>query len=424
MNKKTVIPKLRFPEFVATGEWDEHTLGDIAERITEKVGNRQLITLSISAGVGFVSQTEKFSRDISGNQYSNYIYLRKGELSYNKGNSKKFPQGCVYELTEYNEAAVPNAFISFRFFDGYVSDFYKGYFDNNFHGMQLKKFITSSARSDGLLNINPTDFFSIVLPTPQEEAEQQKIADCLSSLDDLIAVENKKLEALKMHKKGLMQKMFPVEGKTVPEIRFKGYADAWEQRNLVKVTTKIGSGKTPKGGSSVYVDNGIPLLRSQNINHDKVDLSDVAFISVEVDSEMKSSRVQQHDVLLNITGASIGRCAVYSFLENANVNQHVCIIRPNSETNAYFVQLNLSSDNGQQQIDNNQAGGGREGINFQQIGEIKFSFPSFSEQTTIGKFFRNLDEVIAAQAEKIEALKTHNKGLMQGLFPSAQEVFE
>jgi type I restriction enzyme S subunit len=181
MNKKTILPKLRFPEFIHTGAWDEYALSDISGRITKKVGDRQLITLSISAGIGFVSQAKKFSRDISGNQYVNYIHLRRGELSYNKGNSKKFPQGCIYELTEYDEAAVPNAFISFRFYDKWITDFFKGYFESNYHGKQLKAFITSGARSDGLLNINPTDFFSIVFPVPKKKEEQQKIADCLSS---------------------------------------------------------------------------------------------------------------------------------------------------------------------------------------------------------------------------------------------------
>ena len=168
MSKKTLEPRLRFPEFLETGEWDAHTLGDISDRITDKVGNKKLTTLSISAGKGFVSQAEKFSRDISGNQYKNYIHLKKGEMSYNKGNSKTFPQGCVYELIEYTEAAVPSAFISFRFYDAHIADFYKGYFENNFHGAQLKRFITSGARSDGLLNINPTDFFSIVLSAPKK----------------------------------------------------------------------------------------------------------------------------------------------------------------------------------------------------------------------------------------------------------------
>jgi len=213
--KKGVVPRLRSPEFRDAGPWEVKRLGEIADRITEKVGNLKLVPVSISAGKGFVTQKEKFGRDISGRQYKNYIRLKKGQFAYNKGNSKAFPQGDVYQLREFNEAAVPNAFYSFEFKVDYVSEFFTGYFENNFHGRQLAKFITSSARSDGLLNISADDFFSIILPVPSDREEQQKIADCLSSIDEVIDLHTKKLEALKAHKKGLMHQLFP----TLDEVR-------------------------------------------------------------------------------------------------------------------------------------------------------------------------------------------------------------
>jgi type I restriction enzyme S subunit len=203
------VPVLRFKEFINSPEWDIITLDEITNKIEDKVGDKQLTTVSISAGFGFVSQAEKFSRDISGQQYKNYVVLKEGDFAYNKGNSKKYPQGCVYKLKEFKEAAVPNAFICFRFKENSVADFYQGYFENNFHGKQLQKFITSGARMDGLLNISPVDFFSIILPTPKSKKEQQKIADCLSSLDDLISAQSQKVITLKQHKKGLMQGLFP-----------------------------------------------------------------------------------------------------------------------------------------------------------------------------------------------------------------------
>ena len=229
--KKEIVPKLRFPEFGTSEGWKKYKLRELADRITKKVGDNKLVTLSISAGIGFVSQAEKFSRDISGKQYCNYIYLKRGEFSYNKGNSKTFPQGCIYELKEYDEAAVPNAFISFRFKENLVPSFYQGYFDSNFHGKQLVRFITSGARSDGLLNISPIDFFSIVLPSPVKKEEQQKIADCLSSIDELIDTESRKLKALEKYKKGLMQKLFPAEEKHCLNGDFLNFKDV-ENGNL------------------------------------------------------------------------------------------------------------------------------------------------------------------------------------------------
>lgn len=113
-----------------------------------------------------------------------------------------------------------------------------------------------------------------------------------------------------------------------PKIRFKGYTDEWEQRKLNEVTVKIGSGKTPSGGKSAYVDTGIPLIRSQNVNDDKVDFNDIVYIDELTDESMANSRVFTNDVLLNITGASIGRSAVYKGLDQANVNQHVLLDQP------------------------------------------------------------------------------------------------
>ena len=202
-------PKLRFPEFQTSGEWDMLHLNQISSRITTKVGKSQLTPVSISAGVGFIAQTEKFGRDISGDQYYNYIELNKGEFAYNKGNSKKYPQGCVYKLEEFDKVAAPNAFICFRFNDNVIPDFFKGYFDNNYHGRQLQNVITSGARSNGLLNISADNFFNIILPTPKDKKEQQKIADCLSSIDSLIKATEDKIALLKAHKKGLMQQLFP-----------------------------------------------------------------------------------------------------------------------------------------------------------------------------------------------------------------------
>lgn len=185
-----------------------------------------------------------------------------------------------------------------------------------------------------------------------------------------------------------------------PKIRFKGYQEDWEQRKLGDITVKIGSGKTPSGGKSAYVETGIPLIRSQNVNGDKVDFADIVFIDEATDESMANSRVYTNDVLLNITGASIGRSAVYKGLESANVNQHVCIIRPTEGYQPDFIQLNLSSDNGQKQIDASQAGGGREGLNFQEIGKIQFYFPSLNEQKCIGRYFNSLDHLITLHHRK------------------------
>jgi len=202
----------------------------------------------------------------------------------------------------------------------------------------------------------------------------------------------------------------------VPEIRFKGFAAAWETFELGEITTKIGSGKTPKGGRSGYLLGGIPLLRSQNIVKDTVDYKGIVFISDDIDEEMRNSRVLKNDVLLNITGASIGRSAVYRVDEPANVNQHVCIIRVNQQHHSDFIQLSLTSTRGQKAIDHSQAGGGREGLNFQQIGNFSFQFPSRIEQIQISTYFKELDQMIELHQRKHNKLAKLKQAMLQKMF--------
>lgn len=202
-----------------------------------------------------------------------------------------------------------------------------------------------------------------------------------------------------------------------PDIRFNGFTDTWEQRKLGDVSIKIGSGKTPKGGKKNYEHEGIPLLRSQNIFNDKVNLNDVVYITTEIDEDMANSRVQKDDVLLNITGASIGRSAVYELPFKANVNQHVSIIRPSDGVNPYFIQLSITSQKGKKQIELNQAGGGREGLNFQNIAKMSFDFPSLEEQEKLGHFFVQLDNTIALHQRKYDKLVIVKKSMLKKMFP-------
>lgn len=208
----------------------------------------------------------------------------------------------------------------------------------------------------------------------------------------------------------------------IPNIRFVEFTTDWEKHTLKDCTDKIGSGKTPKGGSSIYEKSGIPLLRSQNIHSNKVNFEDVVYITEAIDKEMSNSRVKQKDVLLNITGASIGRSAVYFYDKIANVNQHVCIIRPNSNVDSNFIQLNITSSKGQKQINLNQAGGGREGLNFQQIAKISFYYPKWKEQKKIGSFFNLLDDAIFFQQQLLNDHKQLKKAMLQKMFPQKGET--
>lgn len=413
--KKEIVPKLRFPEFGTSEGWKKYKLRELADRITKKVGDNKLVTLSISAGIGFVSQAEKFSRDISGKQYCNYIYLKKGEFSYNKGNSKTFPQGCIYELKEYEEAAVPNAFISFRFKENLVPSFYQGYFDSNFHGKQLVRFITSGARSDGLLNISPTDFFSIVLPTPVKKEEQQKIADCLSSIDELIDAESRKLKALEKHKKGLMQKLFPAEGKTLPEWRFPEFRGCgeWKYEKIGEIG-KVITGKTPSTSDSALWDGDIQFVTPTDITEGKYQLHTQRTVA----KTPKMKVLPKHTIMFTCI-ASIGKMALslYPCITNQQINSIV----PKSCYNNEFIYYSLLQKTFL--IKAGLANSTLPIINKTDFSKIQVPvILDKKEQQKIADCLSEVDTIITEQLSKVEQLKAHKKGLMQGLFPSLEEA--
>ncbi|WP_114787659.1 restriction endonuclease subunit S [Vibrio tetraodonis] len=402
---KVLVPKLRFPEFRNAQNWNPLTLGEVSDRITEKVGERQLTTVSITAGKGFVSQAEKFSRDISGKQYKNYIALKKGEFSYNKGNSKTFPQGAIYKLHEFDEVAAPNAFISFRFKDEYVADFYKGYFENNFHGRQLLRYITSGARSDGLLNINPNDFFKIILPTPVDKIEQQKIADCLSSIDELIEAEGEKLDELKAHKKGLIQQLFPSDGKAVPKLRFPEFHNQgeWKTKPLDKIAENLNSKRVPitkkdriKGSIPYYGASGV-------IDYVKDYIFDDELLCISEDGANLVART--YPIAFSIKG-------------KAWVNNHAHVLRFENACTQVIVESYLNSIS----LEDYLTGMAQPKLNRAKLNVIPIPLPDLNEQQKVADLLLSIDELIRPQIQKVNYLKLHRKGLIQNLFPSLEEV--
>lgn len=182
----------------------------------------------------------------------------------------------------------------------------------------------------------------------------------------------------------------------------------WKMPKLNRVVSKVGSGSTPRGGSEVYIDEGIKFLRSQNIHFEGLNLDSVVYIPDSINEQMKNTQVQPFDVLLNITGGSIGRCFyVDDTLGKANVNQHVCIIRPLS-VNYRFLKYFLQSNSGQSQVWFYQKGD-REGLSAESIKTFRLPLPPLPEQQAIVTYLdtkvAKIDEYISIAEKKIAALE-------------------
>jgi type I restriction enzyme S subunit len=415
--RPALVPKLRFPEFRGKEPWKPITLQEASIPVTERVGERKLTPVSISAGIGFVPQAEKFGRDISGNQYQLYTLVRDGDFVFNKGNSLKFPQGCVYQLQDWGEVAAPNVFICFRLKKGFSDGFFRQCFEQNQHGRQLKRHITSGARSNGLLNISKDTFFDVEIPTP-DPAEQQKIAECLSSVDELMAAQARKVDALKTHKKALMQQLFPREGETQPRLRFPEFQNAgeWEETRLGQLGGLV-SGLTYSPDD--VRESGLLVLRSSNVQNGEITLDDTVY----VDPAIKGANLSQpNDILICVRNGSkalIGKSALIS--DGMPLCTHGAFMTVFRAEAPRFVFQLFQTARYQKQVAGD-LGATINSINGGQLLKYKFFVPKPDEQKRIATCLCSLDALITAEAQKLEALKTHKKGLMQQLFPSPEEI--
>ena len=199
------VPEIRLDGF--EGEWKKAKLKDVAHRVQGNDGRMDLPTLTISASGGWMNQIDRFSANIAGKEQKNYTLLKKGELSYNHGNSKLAKYGVVFELQEYEEALVPKVYHSFRVNHLADAKFIEIMFSTKIPDRELGKLVSSGARMDGLLNISFDDFMNITVNIPTLD-EQQSIGSYFSNLDNLIATHQEKITQLETLKKKLLQDMF------------------------------------------------------------------------------------------------------------------------------------------------------------------------------------------------------------------------
>ena len=197
-------PKLRFPGF--DEPYRSTQLGDIAALVNRTDPKSNAPIMMLSAGNGFIMQSEKYSRDNAGQSLKKYILLKQGELAYNHGASKAKQFGCCYELTE-PEARIPYVYHCFKINNHEYTPFIAMALNNAKMDKQLKRLVSSSARMDGLLNISFEDYMSVTIHLPSP-SEQKHIADFLQKIDERIAAQEKLLASLKKYKRGVMQRIF------------------------------------------------------------------------------------------------------------------------------------------------------------------------------------------------------------------------
>lgn len=416
--KQSSKPKLRFPEFINAGEWKSTDLGSSATLITEKVGDRTCTPMSITSGVGLVSQMEKFGRNIAGQSFSNYIFLQDGDFAYNKSATKEYPQGFLARYHGSEPAAVPNSiFTCFRVFDkGLNTDFLNHLFMGNLHGKWLHRFIAVGARAHGSLTISDKDILSIPIPVPDHDAswkEQQKIVDCLSSVDVLIDAETRKLNAIKAHKKGLMRQMFPSAGEAVPFLRFPKFRNAvkWRKSTLGELV-EIRSGNSPSlyqlGKSGMF-----PFVKVEDLNN-----CDKYQVNAREYSDDTDGMISRNSIIFPKRGAAISLNKVRLCGQDMLMDTNMMALTSQGALCAEFLfylisQVRLSSIADDSTIPQ---------INNKHIIPFQVRVPMLEEQKHIADCLSSLDTLITSQNHTVNVLKTFNNGLLQLLFPAMNEV--
>lgn len=289
------------------------------------------------------------------------------------------------------------------------------------------------------LNLNTDTVGEIYIPVPSETEVESLVffLDRKTAEIDQIIANKQKLIALYEEEKQAIINMAVTKGLD-PNVKMKDSGvewlgeipEGWEVKKLKYLVSKIGSGVTPTGGSNVYQTSGIPLLRSQNVYFDGLRLEDVAYISEEIDESMSNSRINERDILLNITGGSIGRCYyIPDGFGPGNVNQHVCIIRPILQKIDYiFLYFLLRSNIGQLQIDFQQTGANREGLNFEQLKNFIIPLMDISEQQSIVAHIERecsrLDAIISKFNKQIDLLQEYRTTLISEVVTGKIKVCE
>jgi hypothetical protein len=295
---------------------------------------------------------------------------------------------------------------------------------HRYHQAQIWRF---QQQTTGLINLNFEDYLNqtVDLPAP---IEQGRVAEILDTIDERIRISEAFLDKLYAIGEGLLLRLLRgADGRSsslasafeVPPA--DRLPRGWRLMTIGELAAHVGSGLTPRGGSRVYRRSGVTFLRSQNVHFAGLRLDDVAYIDERTHRRMRRSEVFPHDVLLNITGASIGRCCpVPEGLGSANVNQHVCAIRLEEASwrDALVLSAFIGSRMGQHQIDVVNAGGSREGLNYEQVQGLRVVWPSTEERERIARIVSSHQRLIEAERRSLQKTRALKWGVAAALFSS------
>ncbi|WP_186083006.1 restriction endonuclease subunit S [Burkholderia gladioli] len=412
--KRALVPRLRFPNFRDAEGWGSEFGNKVFDQVSNKNHNSDLPVLAITQEHGAIPRNLiDYHVSVAEKSIEGYKVVEAGDFII----SLRSFQGGI-EYSKYRGICSP-AYVILRLKHGHSADYFRQF-------LKTDRFITQLNRNlEGLRDgkmVSYKQFSELPLPAPSQP-EQQKIADCLSSLDDLIAAESQKLDALNVHKEGLVQELFPRVGETIPRMRFPEFRDAgeWTGKPFDRFVVKSFYGTS----SSTSESGQYPVLRMGNMIDGRLDFSNLVYIDLDPDSFAKI-RLVRGDILLNRTNSPdlVGKISMFDRdIECISASYIVTYRLDKEQLDPAFCNFMLNAKQYQAKI----KALARPSISQANINpttfrnELVVSVPKIAEQQRIASCLSALDERITAQGQKINILKAHKKGLLQLLFPVMAE---
>ena len=427
--EKKIIPKLRFPEFRDVEEWEVKQLGTISKIVrggsprpiheyltNDKDSLNWLKIGDISKESKYITQTRE---RVEKTALAKTRLVKPDDLIMS--NSMSFGRPYILKI----ESCIHDGWIAITI-NKKIDSNYLYYFILS-DSSQI--YFLNSAAGSGVKNLNIEIVKQLHIFFP-EKKEQQKIAACLASLDCLISAATGRLDAIRQHKKGLMQQLLPVAGETMPRLRFPEFRDAekWEEKKLVDIADKkikwsfIGGPFGSNLKSSDYGESGVRVIQLQNIGDGEFLNEYKVFTSEEKADELLSNNIYPGDIILSKMGDPVGRACL---IPNIHYRYIMCsdgirLAVNKNKYSKYFIYLLINSVLFRSLVENTATGSTRKRIGLDELKNLPILLPTdIEEQQKIAACLASLDDIISAQKQKIAKLKTHKSGLMQKLFPIA-----
>lgn len=414
--KSELVPRLRFPEFLNEKGWERKKLSDLL--VETKQRNRKLKygpedVLSVSGEYGCVNQIEFMGRSYAGVSVKDYHIVETGDVVYTKSPLKKNPFGIIKENTG-KTGIVSTLYAVYRATDIGHPAYLAHYFSSDYNlNSYLQPIVKKGAKND--MKVNNADVLRGEIPAPRKE-EQVKISEFLSSIDTLIKIETQQLSAITAYKQSLTRELFPRNGEKIPRMRFPEFHNdpSWIPSKLSDVS-KIQSGGTPSRSNPAYWGGDIPWVTTSLIDSNVIVEVD-EYITIAGREKSSAKVFPKNTILMAMYGQGKTRGKVAMLGIDAATNQACAAFILKNCVVTEFVFQNLASRYDEIRKVSNP--GGQANLSAGLIEGITFAYPENKrEQTKIADFLFTVDELIAAQRQKIEGYKSHKEGLMQKLFP-------